>query len=55
MNTEEMMKMCRSLAYKYNSPSHFDDLVSEGMLECLEQLDQGNTHGANLRLSLIHI
>ena len=49
MNTEEMMKMCRSLAYKYNSPSHFDDLVSEGMLECLEQVDQGNTHGANLR------
>lgn len=49
MTTEEMMKMCRSLAYKYNSPSHFDDLVSEGMLECLEQVDQGNTHGANLR------
>ena len=49
MTTEEMMKMCRSLAYKYNSPSHFDDLVSEGILECLEQVDQGNTHGANLR------
>jgi len=49
MTTEEMMKMCRSLAHKYNSPSHFDDLVSEGMLECLEQVDQGNTHGANLR------
>ena len=49
MNTEEMMKMCRSLAYKYNSPNQFDDLVSEGMLECLEQVDQGNTHGANLR------
>jgi len=49
MNTEEMMKMCRSLAYKYNAPNHFDDLVSEGMLECLEQVDQGNTHGANLR------
>ena len=49
MTTEEMMKMCRSLAQKYNSPSHFDDLVSEGMLECLEQVDQGNTHGANLR------
>ena len=49
MTTEEMMKMCRTLAHKYNSPSHFDDLVSEGMLECLEQVDQGNTHGANLR------
>ena len=49
MNIEEMMKMCRSLAYKYNSPNQFDDLVSEGMLECLEQVDQGNTHGANLR------
>jgi len=49
MNTEEMMKMCRTLAHKYNSPSHFDDLVSEGILECLEQVDQGNTHGANLR------
>jgi hypothetical protein len=49
MTTEEMMKMCRSLAYKYNSPNQFDDLVSEGMLECLEQVDQGNTHGANLR------
>ena len=44
-----MMKMCRSLAYKYNSPNQFDDLVSEGMLECLEQVDKGNTHGANLR------
>ena len=49
MTTEEMMKMCRTLAHKYNSPSHFDDLVSEGILECLEQVDQGNTHGANLR------
>ena len=49
MTTDEMMKMCRSLAHKYNSPSHFDDLVSEGILECLEQVDQGNTHGANLR------
>ena len=49
MNTEEMMKMCRKLAHKYNSPSHFEDLVSEGILECLEQVDQGNTHGANLR------
>ena len=49
MNNEEMMKMCRSLAHKYNSPSHFEDLVSEGILECLEQVDKGNTHGANLR------
>jgi RNA polymerase sigma factor (sigma-70 family) len=49
MTTEEMMKMCRTLAHKYNSPSHFDDLVSEGILECLEQVDKGNTHGANLR------
>ena len=49
MTTEEMMKMCRTLAHKYNSPSHFDDLVSEGILECLEQVGQGNTHEANLR------
>ena len=49
MTTEEMMKICRTLAHKYNSPSHFDDLVSEGILECLEQVEQGNTHGANLR------
>ncbi len=49
MTTEEMMKMCRTLAHKYNSPSHFDDLVSEGILECLEQVDRGNTHEANLR------
>ena len=49
MTTEEMMKMCRTLAHKYNSPSHFDDLVSEGILECLEQVEQGNTHAANLR------
>jgi len=49
MTTEEIMKMCRSLAHKYNSPNQFDDLVSEGMLECLEQVDQGNTHVANLR------
>ena len=41
--------MCRTLARKYNSPSHFEDLVSEGILECLEQVDQGNTHRANLR------
>jgi len=49
MTTEEMMKTCRTLAHKYNSPSHFDDLVSEGILECLEQVDKGNTHRANLR------
>ena len=28
--------ICRKLAKRFNAPSHFDDLVSEGMLACLE-------------------
>jgi len=37
ISIKEVVKMCHRLAHKYKAGhSHFDDLVSEGVLECLE-------------------
>lgn len=43
MTNEEMYKMCRSLARKYNDPQEYDDLVSEGVIKCLELQQEGKT------------
>ena len=43
MNNDDMMKMCRSLARKYNDKQEYDDLVSEGVLKCLELIAEGKT------------
>lgn len=43
MTNDEILKMCRSLARKYNDPQEYDDLVSEGVLKCLELQQEGET------------
>lgn len=49
MKPEEISKMCYRLAYKYNAPQHYEDLVSEGVLKCYELLaDDPKAHPAKL-------
>jgi RNA polymerase sigma factor (sigma-70 family) len=43
MDNDDIMKMCRSLARKYNDPQEYDDLVSEGVLKCLELIAEDKT------------
>ena len=43
MDNDDIMKMCRSLARKYNDKQEYDDLVSEGVLKCLELIAEGKT------------
>ena len=38
MDTEEIMKLCERLARRFNQPHHYDDMVSEGVLKCLDML-----------------
>jgi len=40
MSDQEILKLCQTLARKYKSPQHYDDLVSEGLLVCYEILSQ---------------
>jgi RNA polymerase sigma factor (sigma-70 family) len=44
VKNDEIIKMCRSLARKYNDPQEYDDLVSEGVIACMELLERGETH-----------
>lgn len=44
MKQDEILKMCRSLARKYNDPQEYDDLVSEGVIACMELLEKGETN-----------
>jgi len=48
MNEKEILKICKKIAFKYNRPDLHDDLVSECVVECYEQISKGNTHPANL-------
>jgi len=43
MDNDNIMKMCRSLARKYNDPQEYDDLVSEGVVKVLEMVAEGKT------------
>jgi RNA polymerase sigma factor (sigma-70 family) len=43
MDNDDIMKMCRSLARKYNDPQEYDDLVSEGVVKVLEMVAEGKT------------
>jgi RNA polymerase sigma factor (sigma-70 family) len=43
VTNDEIIKMCRSLARKYNDPQEYDDLVSEGVIACMEMVNQGKT------------
>jgi len=46
ISIKEVVKMCHRLAHKYNAGhSHFDDLVSEGVLECLEVIKKLESEG----------
>jgi len=42
MTEQEILKMCKNLAKKYKNRQEYDDLVSEGVLKCLEELRKGN-------------
>jgi len=45
----EIVSMCEKLANRFNSPSHRDDMVQEGVLKCYEILaDDGEVHPAHL-------
>ena len=41
MTEQEILKMCRNLAKKYKNSQEYDDLVSEGVLKCLEMKAKG--------------
>jgi RNA polymerase sigma factor (sigma-70 family) len=41
MNNKDILNMCRSLARKYNDPQEYDDLISEGVVKCLELIAEG--------------
>lgn len=46
---KEIVGMCEKLAYKYNSESHREDLVQEGVLKCYEILaEEPDAHPAKL-------
>ena len=46
---KEIVGMCERLAYKYNSESHREDLVQEGVLKCYEILsEEPDAHPAKL-------
>jgi len=40
LSTDEIMIMCKKLAYKYHQVSMRDDLISEGILAVYERLDK---------------
>jgi len=49
MDHAEIDKMCTRLSYRYNRPSHREDLAQEGMLKCYEILgEEPNAHPAKL-------
>lgn len=43
MTNDDVMKMCRSLARKYNDPQETDDLISEGMITAYDLIAKGTT------------
>jgi RNA polymerase sigma factor (sigma-70 family) len=49
MTVEDSVIMCERLARKMGRPQHYEDLVSEGILKCLEILrETPDTHPANV-------
>lgn len=41
MNNQDILEMCRRLAKKYYNHQDYDDLVSEGVVECLKLRSKG--------------
>mgnify|MGYP002639276521 FL=1 len=49
LNDKQVMKMCEKLAYKYNSQTHREDMMQEGILVCYEILAvEPDAHPAKL-------
>lgn len=49
LNDKQVMKMCEKLAYKYNSQTHREDMMQEGILVCYEILaGEPDAHPAKL-------
>ena len=49
LNDKQVMKMCEKLAYKYNSQTHREDMMQEGILVCYEILaEEPDAHPAKL-------
>lgn len=49
MDSKEIIKMCEKIAYKYNRPEDFEDIVQEAVLACYEVLAVKNEpHPAEL-------
>ena len=49
LNDKQVMKMCEKLAYKYNSQTHREDMMQEGILVCYEILSgEPDAHPAKL-------
>ena len=49
MNDKEIIGMCKKLAYKYNSETHREDMMQEGILVCYEILaEEPKAHPAKL-------
>jgi RNA polymerase sigma factor (sigma-70 family) len=46
-NDKEIYKICKVLANKYNSPNHYDDLISEGLVACYECRESGKARKAD--------
>jgi RNA polymerase sigma factor (sigma-70 family) len=42
MTEQEILKLCRSLAKRYSDGQEYHDLVSEGVIKCLEEVKKGN-------------
>ena len=49
MTEQEILKMCKNLAKKYKNRQEYEDLVSEGVLKCLEVLNKGAADKAALK------
>ena len=45
MNIKHLQKVCHTLANKYNDPSEYEDLLSEGILAGLEALKRTDEEG----------
>mgnify|MGYP001061142379 CR=1 FL=1 len=49
MREDQILGMCESLAWRFNSPSHVDDMIQEGVLKCYELINEdADVHPAKL-------
>lgn len=44
MEYVDCLKLCKKIAAKYKSQTNYDDLVSEGILKCIELKETGETN-----------